>query len=456
MRRRPEVKMTEGNIFPLIINFAIPLLLGSLFQQLYNMVDTWVVGNFVGKNAFSAVGTLSPIINTLIGFFVGFSNGAGVVISRYFGAGDTDKVRSTVHTYVSITAILCVVFTILGIAMTPMMLRFVKSPAEVAVEQATYLRIYFAGCSGLLIYNMGSAILRAVGNSTMPFIFLVVSAVTNIILDLVFVIFFKLGVAGVAYATIIAQLLSAILVLVVLFRTKASVRLSLKHLEINRPILSQIFNVGLPAALQMTITAFSNIFVQSYINQFGADCMGGWTAYAKVDQIIFLPMQALALAVQTFVSQNLGSSNTDRARKGVNTSLLSAIVSTAILMMPVLVFAPAIVTFFIDGSESEVIRYGTQFLRTMTPFYVLCCFNQVLGGALRGSGNSKIPMVIMLCSFVFFRQIYLFIMSNYISNTIFWISMGYPAGWILCSSSMYIAYRIVFKESRLRQKIQLS
>lgn len=453
-RGKTEVDMTRGGIVALLLNFAAPLLLGNIFQQLYNTVDTWVVGNYVGKNAFSAVGTLSPIINTIIGFFIGFSNGACVIISRHFGAGDKEKVQRSVHTFVAVTLILCVVFTILGIALTPLMLDLIKSPAEVRSEQYTYLSIYFAGVTGLLLYNMGSAILRAVGNSVYPFLFLVVSALLNTAMDLVFVIAFDMGTAGVAYATIAAQLVSAILVMAMLFKTDSSVRVRLKSLRIDRSILGGIFRIGLPAALQMSVTAFSNIFVQSYINFFGADCMGGWTAYSKIDQLLFLPMNSLSLATQTFVGQNLGRKLTDRTRRGVRTSLFMSMLCTAVLIIPVVAFAPSLVRFFIDESEAGVIHYGTLFLRMISPFYVMCCLNQIYGGALRGAGEAKVSMVIMLGSFVLFRQIYLFVVSNYVSNTVVAISLGYPFGWLLCSILMLVFYKRIFKDERLlKEKI---
>ena len=453
-RGKTEVDMTSGGIVALLLNFAAPLLLGNIFQQLYNTVDTWVVGNYVGKNAFSAVGTLSPIINTIIGFFIGFSNGACVIISRHFGAGDKEKVQRSVHTFVAVTLILCVVFTILGIALTPLMLDLIKSPAEVRSEQYTYLSIYFAGVTGLLLYNMGSAILRAVGNSVYPFLFLVVSALLNTAMDLVFVIAFDMGTAGVAYATIAAQLVSAILVMAMLFKTDSSVRVRLKSLRIDRKILGGILGIGLPAALQMSVTAFSNIFVQSYINFFGADCMGGWTAYSKIDQLLFLPMNSLSLATQTFVGQNLGRKLTDRTRRGVRTSLFMSMLCTAVLIIPVVAFAPSLVRFFIDESEAGVIHYGTLFLRMISPFYVMCCLNQIYGGALRGAGEAKVSMVIMLGSFVLFRQIYLFVVSNYVSNTVVAISLGYPFGWLLCSILMLVFYKRIFKDERLlKEKI---
>lgn len=449
--RRREMDMTQGPIMSQIVSFALPLLLGSIFQQLYNTVDTWVVGNFVGKNSFSAVGTLSSVTNLVISFFMGFSSGASVIISHYFGAKDDENVNRTTHTFVAVTLIMCVVLTVLGIALIPLVLLIMKSPAEVAAEQRIYLLIYFSGLSGLLIYNMGSAILRAIGDSTHPFLFLVVSASLNIVLDLVFVIVFHMGTAGVAYATIISQMVSAVLVMFELFRTNTSVRVSVRKLKIYGYILKKIFRVGLPSALQMSITCFSNIFVQSYINQFGADVMGGWTAYIKVDQLVLLPMQSIALATQTFVGQNLGLMQTERARKGVRVSLYISLVSTAVLIAAVVPLAKYIVEIFVGTAETGVIRYGTMFLTYLTLAYLLPCFNQIYAGALRGAGKSSIPMIAMLASFVFFRQIYLFIMANYISNTILPIAMGYPAGWLVCSVSLGIAYKICFTDEKIKK-----
>ena len=448
--RRSDMDMTSGPIVRQIIMFSLPLLFGSLFQQLYNTVDTWVVGNFVGKNSFSAVGTLSSATNLIISFFMGFSNGASVIISHYFGAKDDASVNRASHTFMAVTLILCVALTIIGIAIIPLLLQIMKSPAEVAAEQKIYLTIYFAGISGLLIYNMGSAILRAIGDSTHPFIFLVVSASLNIVLDLVFVIFFDMGTAGVAYATIIAQGISALLVLRVLFTTDTSIRISVRKIKIDTMILGKIFKVGMPSALQMAITCFSNIFVQSYINFFGADVMGGWTSYIKVDQLVLLPMQSIAMATQTFVGQNLGTMNTERARQGVRTSLNMSLISTAVLIAAVIPLARFIVEIFIGSDEPGVILYGTMFLTYLTPAYLLPCFNQIYAGALRGCGKSGIPMAAMLLSFVAFRQVYLFIMANYISNTIMPIAMGYPAGWLVCSLILIVAYKRNFTDEKLK------
>lgn len=433
--------MTEGNILEHIIRFAFPLLIGNIFQQLYNTVDTWVVGNYVSNEAFSAVGSVGPVINMLIGFFTGLSSGAGVVISQYYGAKRYDKVHDAVHTSLVMTLLLGIVFTGIGIAMVPAMLRLMNTPAEVFPESATYLTIYFAGILGLMLYNMGSGILRAVGDSKRPFYFLVVCAAINTVLDLVFVLVFDMGVSGVALATIIAQFISAILVIITLMRTDICIKLILRDLKMDWEMLKKVVRIGFPAAIQMAITAFSNIFVQSYINFFGADCMSGWTAYSKIDQLILLPVQSIALASTTFVGQNLGINQIQRAKHGIRTSLWLGIGTTVVIMIPVLFFAPPLVAFF--NSKAEVVQYGTLLLRCISPFYVLSCFNQIYAGALRGSGNSRAPMVIMLCSFVLFRQCYLYIMANFISNEIIPIAMGYPAGWFVCSLLMVLYYRRV-------------
>ena len=450
--KKGEKDMTKGAILPQILLFAVPLILGQLFQQLYNTFDTWCVGNFVGKNSFSAVGTVGSITNMLIGFAGGFSTGAGVVISQYYGSGDKENVRKSVHTFILFMFILSIVLSLLGVALTPFLIKIIKAPPEVAKEEYIYLTIYFSGISGLLLYNMGSAIFRAVGNSKLPFIFLVVSACLNIIMDLVFVIVLKMGTSGVALATIISQAISALLVLGALKITQSQVSFKFRELKINWKILSRIIFIGLPSAIQMAVTAFSNVFVQSYINQFGADVMGGWTAYNKVDQVIFLPMQCMGLAAMTFVGQNYGAGNIKRAKRGADISLLSALTSTLILVVPVITLAPHVVTFFING-EDEVIKYGTLFLRMLSPFYLLCCFNQVYSNALRGIGRSKEPMYVMLFSFVVARQIYLFVVSRFISNTIIPIAFGYPFGWLLCSTIITITYFISFRkeEKRLRE-----
>ena len=440
VKGKQDVDMTQGNILRHIISFAFPLLLGNLFQQLYNMVDTWVLGNFVSNEAYSAVGNVGPIVNMLIGAFMGLSTGAGVVISQHYGAGQEEKVQHTVHTAIVMTLCLGVLFTGLGIFMIPFMLDLMNMPDVVIPEATTYLTIYFSGLMGLMLYNMGSGILRAVGDSKRPFYYLVVCAIMNTVLDLIFVMIFHMGVMGVALATILSQGVSAVLVIVTLARSSNCIKLTIRKLRIHWDILKKIVGVGIPAALQMAVTAFSNVFVQSYINYFGPDCMSGWTTYSKVDQLLFLPMQSISLATTTFVGQNLGKGSSERARKGIKIALLVACSTTILLMIPVIVFASPLAAFF--NAKPEVIEYASLFLRWLTPFYVLCCFNQIHVAALRGAGNSRAPMIITLCSFVGFRQLYLYLMSQ-ICNEILSISMAYPAGWLVCSAITAIYYHKV-------------
>lgn len=429
--------MTEGNIVKLLISFAIPLLLGNLFQQLYNTVDTFVVGNFVSNEAYAAVGNTGPIINTLIGFFSGLATGAGVVISQYNGAKDEKNVRRAVHTTLIMTIGLIILFTVLGIVMAPAMVKLMKTPDEVVNDAVKYLTIYFAGVAGLMIYNVGAGILRAIGDSRRPFYFLVVSALTNVALDLLFVLGFRMGVEGVAYATVISQAISAILVMITLFRSKESYGVALKYFKCDFSILFKIFKVGLPAALQMAVTSFSNVFVQSYINNFGTDFMSGYTSYSKIDQFVLLPMQSVSLASTTFVGQNLGAGYKQRAKKGANISLLMSMTITAVLIIPVMIFAPSLVRFF--NKSDAVVEYGSFLLRFISPFYILCCVNQIYSGAVRGAGKSTAPMIIMLSSFVAFRQAYLAVVSA-LSSSYVLVAFAYPAGWILCSTLMIIYY----------------
>lgn len=429
--------MTEGNIWMHLILFALPLLIGNLFQQLYNTVDSIVVGNFVSKTALAAVGSTDNIINTIIGFFSGLATGAGVVISHSFGSGDKKALHRAVHTTITLTFVLSIFFTIAGLLLAPLFLKLMATPEDVLPEASAYLRIYFAGVSGLMIYNMGSGILRAVGDSRRPLYILIVCAVTNIVLDLAFVVYLGAGVEGVAYATIISQWISAILVLVILTKEQSDYRLVWKDLRIDKRTTLSILRIGFPAGLQMAITAFSNVFVQSYINQFGSSCMAGWTTYGKLDKFCLLPIQSLGLSITTFVGQNLGAKKMERARKGTAYAVILSIGAALVLMMPVMAAAPMLATLFTN--DPEVIAYGVWFIRLMMPFYVAISFNQILGNALRGAGNSVVPMILMMSSFIVFRQIYLFAISH-IYNTITSVALGYPFGWILCSVLLMIYY----------------
>ena len=432
--------MTQGSIAGHLIRFAVPLIAGNLFQQFYNMVDTWVVGNYVSNEAFSAVGSVGPIINMLIGFFTGLSNGAGVVISQYYGARREEEVRKAVHTALAMTLLMGLLFTGLGLWMTPFMLRFMKTPDTVMPQSTIYLTIYFGGVLGLMIYNMGAGILRAVGDSKRPFYFLVVCAILNVGLDLAFVLGFGMGVEGVALATVLSQAVSAVLVILSLFHANGWVQVRLRWLRLHWDIFKKIVSIGIPSALQFAVTAFSNVFVQSYINFFGPDCMSGWTAYTKIDQLLLLPMQSIALACSTFVGQNLGSGQPKRAKRSVRIASGLSMLCTSVLVLTIIYpFAPHLVAFF--NSKQAVVEYGKLFLYWMSPFYLLSCISQVYACGLRGAGNTKASMVIMLCSFVAFRQLYLFVMANFISNTVLPIAMAYPAGWLVASMAILIYYR---------------
>ncbi|ANW98611.1 MATE family efflux transporter [Thermoclostridium stercorarium subsp. thermolacticum DSM 2910] len=450
--------LTKGSILGGLIEFSAPLLLGLIFQQLYNTVDTLVVGNFVGKEALAAVGSTTPIINTLIGIFTGFSMGANVIVSQYYGANDEKSVHDAVHTSIIMSFFFSIIITVIGIASAPIMLNLMDTPDDVIHEASVYLEIYFAGATGLVFYNMGSGILRAVGDSKRPLYFLIFSAVANTVLDLVFVINFKMGVAGVAWATVIAQVLSAILVLIVLSRTSGPYRIYWNKLKLNKPMLESIIKIGLPSSVQQGITAFSNVFVQGYINKFGSAFMAGYSAYGKIDAIALLPMQAIAMGCTTFVGQNIGAGKIKRAKKGINISLILSMVFTVILLIPLIIFAEQAIMLF--NSEPDVIYYGTLYMRFVSPFYLLSCINQVYAGALRGSGDTRAPMIIMLSSFVAFRQIYLYVVSNIFRDNFYPILFAYPAGWLVCSILLVIYYhksnwehkRIIIKNNNVTEE----
>lgn len=422
--------MTQGSIVKQLIQFSLPLMLGNVFQMLYNTVDSVVVGNFVGTQALAAVGSTTMIVNIMVFFFNGFATGASVVIARRFGARDQQQLHTAVQTTMATTFVLAVFFTVIGLIGVEPMLRLMATPEDVFGEAAIYLRIYIAGFSGLVIYNMCSGILRAVGDTTRPLYFLILTSVLNIVLDLFFVLKLHMGIAGVAYATIISQFVSAGLTLLLLSSTRDIYRLNWKGLSINTQVLGQIVAVGLPAAIQSVITSFSNVFVQSYINAFGSQCMAGWSAYNKLDQFILLPMQSLAMAATTFVSQNIGANRQKRASKGTVASVSLSLGVTAVIILAVCIFAGPAITLFTP--DEAVIEFGVLFVRTNFVFLLFNCVNHVLAGALRGRGDSTAPMAIMLITFVGLRQIYLFVVTRFVANTPALVGFGYPVGWMAC------------------------
>ncbi len=435
---RSDADMTQGSIWRHVIHFAIPMAIGLLFQQLYNTVDTLVVGRYVGKEALAAVGSTGSILNMMIGVCNGLSVGSSVIISQSYGAHDMKRLHDAVHTTITVALMLCVAATVLGLALVSPMLRLMQMPDDVWNDAHLYLTIYFSGMTGLLMYNMGSAILRAVGDSKRPLYFLIFSALTNTALDLLFVVAFNMGVAGVAAATVISQVLSAVLVLGTLTREKAGYGIRWKELCVKRDVLRSVFSVGLPSGIQQGVTAFSNVFVQSYINAFGSACMAGWSSYNKLDAFILIPVQAIAMASTTFVGQNFGANNLKRARDGVKTSLLMALLSNVLLSLGMLALADPLMRIF--SGEADVIEYGTRFIGLITPFYFTICFNQIYGGALRGVGDAKTPTIIMLGSFVAFRQVYLAV-TKWLNVGFIAVALAYPMGWIVCSSLLVICYR---------------
>ncbi len=421
--------MTRGPILKQLLLFAVPLLFGNIFQMLYNTVDSIVVGNFVGKEALAAVGSTTMIINMLVFFFNGFSVGAGVVIGQRFGAKEEKELHTAVETTMALTFVFCVLFTIIGMSYVRPMLYLMATPEDVFDNAASYLNIYFAGISGLLIYNMGSGILRAVGNTTLPLMFLVFTSILNIILDLFFVISLHMGIEGVAYATILSQFLSAALTLLLLSRTKEIYRLVWRDLRIDKTVTKLVFAVALPAGIQSVITAFSNTFVQAYINYFGSSCMAGWSCYNKLDQIVFLTTQSIAMAATSFVSQNIGAKQEERANRGTMVSLALAVSTIVVVGGTLVLNARQAVRLFTQ--DESVIAFGVMFIRTNTMFVMFNGVNHVLAGALRGRGDSRGPMYIMLMGFVVLRQIYLFVLTRFISNTPRPVGFSYPVGWML-------------------------
>ena len=430
LRKKSTVRdMTEGSIAGHLTAFALPLLFGNVFQMLYNTVDSIVVGNFVGKEALAAISSTTMIVNIMIFFFNGFSIGGGVVISQYFGARKLKELHRTVETVIAVTILFGFFFTLAGFVLVPAMLKLMQTPEDVFPQAKVYLEIYFGGALGLLLYNMGSGILRAVGDTKRPLYFLIFTSLLNTVLDLFFVIVMKTGIAGAAYATIISQFLSAFLVLLLLLRTEDIYKLTLTDLKIDLPILKMIFAIGLPTGIQSVITSVSNVFVQSYINGFGSGCMAGWGAYNKLDSFIFLPINSLSQAATTFVSQNIGAEKLERANKGAARSIQMAVGVTAVIATILIVLAPQATALFTN--DEEVIYYGVLFLRMNTYFLMFNAVNHVLAGALRGRGESRVPMFCMLLCFVLIRQIYLFIGSRS-AYTPHVVGFGYPVGWMTC------------------------
>lgn len=439
--------MTEGNIAKQLILFSIPLLIGNLFQQLYNTVDSIIVGNYVGGQALAAVGTSTPLINLLIGFFMGIAAGAGVMISRYYGARKDRELFSAVHTFVAFTLICGLIMTFVGVLGSRTFLSWIGAPSDILKDADTYLKIYFGGILFTMIYNSGSGILRAVGDSKNPLLFLVVSSLINVVLDLVFVIYFKMGTAGVAWATLIATAISAGLVVAVLLRAKGEYRVVPSEIKIDKNMLMEIIRIGIPSGLQQMIVSFSNTLVQSYINRFDYAAIAGFSSANKFDNFLGLPAQSFSLAITTFVGQNLGAKKMDRAKKGIRVCMILSIAVVLVIGLPAYLFSDQCMRIFVK--EAEVIAVGSTMMKTVIPFYFALCINQVLMGAIRGAGVTTVPMIVSIFSFCIVRQIMLAVLMPIVNsvNLVFW---SYSLTWLLCSF-LYVVY--YFKGNWLKKYV---
>ena len=429
--------MIGGGIFRSIFWFSVPLLIGNFFQQLYNTVDSYVVGNYVSTSALAAVGASTPVINMLVGFFMGLSAGAGVVISQYFGAQKGHEMSRAVHASMALTALLSVIFTALGLAFTRPLLQAIGVPEDVLPHSSLYLMIYFTGIAFSLFYNMGAGVLRAVGDSTPPLIYLAVACMVNVVLDFLFVCGFHMGIAGAAIATVIAQGVSCVMVMGKLMRAKADYRVELRRIRFHKKMIRRIISFGFPAALQQSITSFSNVVVQSYINHFGTAAMAGYSATVRIDGFTQLPLQSFNMAITTFVGQNIGAKKYDRVKKGVFAAWLMS--SGVILVCSICIFSAAPFLISIFTKDAEVIAIGSGMERIFSACYLVLPVVQILNGALRGAGLSKIPMYFMLGSFVVLRQIYLMIAVP-LTNDVNVVMAGWPLTWIICAIGMAVYY----------------
>lgn len=432
-----DTDMIEGSIFKSIFWFSIPLLIGNFFQQLYNTVDSYVVGNFVNTNALAAVGASAPVINMLVGFFMGLSTGAGVVISQYFGARNGKDMSKAVHSAMALTAFLSILSTVAGMLYTRPLLRAIGVPDDVLPHSSLYLMIYFGGITFSLFYNMGSGILRAVGDSRHPLMYLAVACIMNIILDFLFVCGFHMGIAGVAIATIIAQAASSVMVMYKLMHTQEDYRVEISKIRFHKKMVRRIISFGFPAALQQSITSFSNVVVQSYINRFGTSAMAGYSATIRIDGFLQLPLQSFNMAITTFVGQNIGARKFKRVKEGIFAAwLMSALV---ILAGSVGMYFGASLLIGIFTNDRQVIEIGSNMLHIFSYAYIALSVVQVLNGALRGAGHSKVPMFFMLGSFVVLRQIYLRIAVP-LSDSLMVVIAGWPITWVICAVGMLIYY----------------
>lgn len=428
--------MTKGPIWKKIIAFAIPLFLGNLFQQFYNTADSLIVGNFLGSSALAAVSSSGNLIFLMVGFFNGLAVGAGVVVARYFGAKKFDLVQRAIHTIITLGFFCGIALTFVGVIAAPQILVLMGTPPEVLPNSVTYFRIYFCGSLAFVMYNFLVGILQAVGDSRHPLMYLIISSVTNIILDLILVAGFHFGVGAAALATVISQCLSALLCFLHLLRGPKEYRIYLSKLRLDSLLLKQIISNGLPAGLQNSIISLANVVVQSNINKFGQMAVAGCGSYSKIEGFAFLPITCFALALTTFISQNLGAKEYDRAKKGAVFGVICSVVTAELVGVAIYTFAPYLIAAF--NNTPEVLSYGVAQAHTASLFYFLLAFSHCMAGILRGAGKSTVPMFVMLICWCIIRVTYITVTVHFIPDirVIFW---AYPITWTL-SSIVFLLY----------------
>lgn len=430
--------MTKGTPWKLIVQFAVPVFLSQVFQQLYNTADALIVGQFLGDEALAAVSASGPLIFLLISFFAGLSMGAGVTISRYFGAGDYDRVSRAIHTDVLLGLLSGVVLTVVGVALTPTFLRWMGTAPEVLPDAIAYFRYYFIGVLAVVMYNMCKSIMNALGDSKRPLYYLIISSLTNIALDLLFVGVFRWGVWSAAVATTISQAVSMVLCLIHLCKKGTVYQLRLSQLRMDREMLGQIVRYGLPSGVQNSVIGLANVIVQSNINSFGKVAMAAYGAYSKLEGFAFLPVTSFTMALTTFVSQNLGAGLHERAKKGSRFGILAAVVIAELIGIAMYILSPQLVAFF--TSTAEVIELGTRQMRTTALFFCLLAFSHAIAAVCRGAGKAFVPMTIMLLFWCVIRIAYITIVMG-IVHEIQYLYMAYPITWSLSSIVYFIYYR---------------
>lgn len=435
-----KVDFTQGPITSQILVFSIPIVLGELFQNLYNSVDSLVVGNFVGSNALAAVSVCDTLSNLLVGFFTGMSVGSSVVVARAFGGGDPEELSDSIRTAFGFSVLLGAALSLLGILLTPVLIDLAVPPPEVRTEAMSYLRIYLAGLMFTVIYNIGAGILRAVGDSRSPFLILLLACIVNIILDLVFVVALSLGVAGVGIATVISQGLSVLLVYRRIAQFDPQFRFAPRQLGAHRTIIADVMGIGMPSGMQSALISFSNLFVWRYVSGFGPEAMAGIGVGQRVDKFVSMPCKAFGTTITTFVGQNTGAGDYARAKRGVRSCLLLSFTVAICLGATVFIFAPSCAALF--DPNPAVVEIGVAMMRTMLPFHSFFAMREVYIGLLRGYGNSRMPMLLSLVSMVGLRQLFLSI-SMRLRPDLINIYLCYPLAWIATALLIWGYYRMV-------------